>query len=104
VKLILFAAALSLGAPALAQSGKTVSDPSLSMGPRGVTQQGTVPMGSACTPAGFNSGTSAYPTCVSGPGWTGSRAKPCSKSFTDHCLQAYERPVCPNKFNPDCPK
>jgi hypothetical protein len=93
MKIILFAAALTLGSAALAQTGNTVSDPSQSSGPRGVTQQGTDPEGQACTPAGFNAGTNAYPTCEAGSGSAQSSPTPprCSKTVTDHCIQAYER-------------
>ena len=95
MKIILFAAALTLGSAALAQSGNTVDDPSQAMGPRGVTQQGTDPEGQACTPAGYNAGSSAYPTCEAGSGSAASSPTPprCSKTVTDHCVQAYERGV-----------
>jgi hypothetical protein len=99
MKIILFAAALTLGSAALAQTGNTVSDPSQSMGPRGVTQQGTDPDGQACTPAGFNAGSSAYQACGAGGtasgGETGDGAAgtrpPCSRTVTDGCVQTYER-------------
>ena len=95
MKIIFFAAALTLATGALAQTGNTVSDPSLSSGPRGVTQQGTDPEGQACTPAGYNAGTSGYPACEAGSGSAASTATPprCSKTVTDHCVQAYERGV-----------
>jgi hypothetical protein len=95
MKIILFAAALTLGSAAMAQSGNTVSDPSQSMGPRGVSQQGTDPDGMACTPAGYNANTNGYPACDAGSGSAASTATPprCSKTVTDHCVQAYERGV-----------
>jgi hypothetical protein len=99
MKIILFAAALTLGSAAVAQTGNTVSDPSQSMGPRGVTQQGTDPGGMACTPAGFNAGMTGYPSCGAGNMNTGTATGPgamrprCSKTVTDHCVQAYERGV-----------
>ncbi|HLL30576.1 MAG TPA: hypothetical protein VK403_06240 [Allosphingosinicella sp.] len=97
MKIILFAAALTLGSAALAQTGNTVDDPSQSMGPRGVTQQGTDPDGQACTPAGFNAGTSAYPPCPAGAAntssATGAAPPRCSKTVKDNCIQAYERGV-----------
>lgn len=95
MKIIIFAAALMLGSAALAQTGNTVDDPSQSTGPRGITQQGTDPDGQACTPAGYNAGTSAYPTCEAGSGSAASTATPprCSKTVKDHCVQAYERGV-----------
>ena len=95
MKIILFAAALTLGSAAMAQSGNTVSDPSQSMGPRGVTQQGTDPDGMACTPAGYNANTTGYPTCEAGSASAQSSATPprCSKTVKDHCVQAYERGV-----------
>ncbi len=96
MKIILFAAALTLGGAALAQSGNTVDDPSQSMGPGGVTRQGTDPDGQACTPQGFNAGTTGYPMCEAGAaGSAASMAGPqrCSKTVKDHCVQAYERGV-----------
>jgi hypothetical protein len=97
MKIILFAAALTLGSAALGQSGNTVDDVSQASGPRGVTQQGTDPDGQACTPAGYNAGTTGYPTCASGNSNTaaGSGAAPprCSKTVKDGCIQAYERGV-----------
>jgi hypothetical protein len=96
MKIILFAAALTLGSAALAQTGNTVSDPSQSMGPRGVTQQGTDPDGEACTPAGYNANTTGYPTCGAGNSNSaaGAGTTPrCSKTVKDGCVQAYERGV-----------
>ena len=101
MKFLLFAAALTLGTAAAAQSGQTVSDPSQSSGPRGVTQQGTDPEGQACTPPGYNQGASGYPPCasptgtVSAPATGEDAAAPprCSKTVTDRCVQAYERGV-----------
>jgi hypothetical protein len=96
MKIIVFAAALSLAsATAFAQTGNTVDDPSQASGPRGVTQQGTDPDGQPCTPAGYNAGSSAYPTCAAGSGTPASTATPphCSKTVKDHCIQAYERGV-----------
>jgi hypothetical protein len=95
MKIIILAAALTLGTAAAAQTGNTVSDPSQSSGPRGVTQQGTDPEGQACTPAGFNAGTTGYPPCEAGAASAASSPTPprCSKTVTDHCVQAYERGV-----------
>jgi hypothetical protein len=95
MKIILFAAALTLGSAAMAQSGNTVDDVSQASGPRGVTQQGTDPDGQACTPQGFNAGTTGYPTCEAGAASPQSTAAPqrCSKTVKDHCVQAYERGV-----------
>ncbi|HWH18535.1 MAG TPA: hypothetical protein VNT77_09425 [Allosphingosinicella sp.] len=95
MKVILFAAALTLGTAAIAQSGNTVSDPSQSTGPRGITQQGTNPEGQPCTPAGFNQGMSVYPTCPVGAATAQSATNPppCSRTVTDHCIQTYERGV-----------
>ena len=86
MKIILFAAALTLGSAALAQSGNTVDDVSQASGPRGVTQQGTDPDGQACTPAGYNANTTGYPTCEAGAGSPASTATPprCSKTVKDH--------------------
>jgi hypothetical protein len=107
MKMVLFAAAMMLGSAAVAQTGNTVDDPSQSSGPRGVTQQGTSPNGQACTPAGFNAGASAYPTCgdtaggsgtatgdsSTGTAMSGGAMPACSKTVTDHCTQTYERGV-----------
>ena len=95
MKMFVFAAALMLGSAAVAQTGNTVDDPSQASGPRGVTQQGTDPDGQACTPAGYNAGTSSYPTCEAGAAPAASSATPprCSKTVKDHCVQAYERGV-----------
>jgi hypothetical protein len=102
MKLIIFAAALSLGGAALAQTGNTVSDPSQSTGPRGVTQQGTDPDGQACSPPGYNQGTGGYQPCsgdmggsAGATGGTGSMGAmgampPCSRTVTDRCTQTYE--------------
>ena len=113
MKTLLFAAALALSGTAIAQTGNTVNDPDQSSGPRGVTQQGTDPNGEACTPAGYNAGTSGYAPC-SGDMATGSQAgtaaggtmaggstgtgsagalPPCSRTVTDRCTQTYERGV-----------
>ena len=89
MKTIAFAATLMLGTAAIAQTGNTVSDPSQSSGPRGITQQGTDPEGQACTPPGYNANTTAYPTCGPPP----PPPPRCSKTVTDHCVQAYERGV-----------
>ncbi|HEX6374703.1 MAG TPA: hypothetical protein VFZ91_03175 [Allosphingosinicella sp.] len=95
MKAILFVAALTLGGAAFAQTGNTVSDPSQSSGPRGVTQQGTDPEGQPCTPPGYNAGATGYPACEAGSGSAASSPTPprCSKTVTDHCVQAYERGV-----------
>jgi hypothetical protein len=103
MKALLFAAALTLGTAAVAQSGATVSDPSQASGPRGVTQQGTDPEGQACTPPGYNQGASAYPPCGSDMGaagtgtgmgtGSGSALPACSRTVTDRCVQTYERGV-----------
>ena len=96
MKSALFVAALMLGGTAIAQtqpSGETVSDPSLSTGPRGLTQQGTDPEGQACAPAGFNQGTTSYPTCAGTPAASTTSPPPCSRTVTDNCIQAYERGV-----------
>ncbi|HEX8308940.1 MAG TPA: hypothetical protein VF645_11050 [Allosphingosinicella sp.] len=97
MKIILFAAALTLGSAALAQTGNTVSDPSQSMGPRGVSQQGTDPDGMACSPAGYNANTTGYQACAAGnsnaAAGTGAAAPRCSKTVKDGCIQAYERGV-----------
>jgi hypothetical protein len=97
MKIILFAAALTLGSAALAQTGNTVDDVSQASGPRGVTQQGTDPDGQACTPAGYNANTTGYQPCAAGNSnaSTGAGAAPprCSKTVRDGCVQAYERGV-----------
>jgi hypothetical protein len=97
MKIILFAAALTLGSAGMAQSGNTVDDVSKASGPRGVTQQGTDPDGQACTPAGYNANTTGYQACASGNSNSaaGAGAAPprCSKTVKDGCVQAYERGV-----------
>ena len=97
MKTLLFAAALTIGGTAFAQTGNTVADQSQSSGPQGVTQQGTDPDGQACTPAGFNANTSAYPACPAGGTTTstgaGTTPPPCSRTVTDGCIQTYERGV-----------
>ena len=52
---------------------------------------------SPCNPAGYNTGITAYETCT-GYGSSASAASTatpprCSRSVTDHCVQAYERGV-----------
>ncbi len=90
MKMILFAAALSMSGVALAQSttttttttqpsGETVDDPSQSTGPRGITQQGTDPNGMATPGMGTQQAAGSYP--------------PCSRTVTDSCVQTYERGV-----------
>jgi hypothetical protein len=94
MKVMLFAAALTLGTAAVAQTGNTVSDPSQSSGPRGVTQQGTDPDGQACVPAGYNQGAGGYPTCGAEMAAASSTTlPPCSRTVTDRCRQTYERGV-----------
>ncbi|HEX8655854.1 MAG TPA: hypothetical protein VF693_11610 [Allosphingosinicella sp.] len=96
MKAYLFAAALAIGGTAFAQTGNTVNDPSQASGPRGVTQQGTDPDGQACTPAGFNQNSNAYPPCMApgGPPTDAPAAtRPCSRTVTDSCVQTYERGV-----------
>jgi hypothetical protein len=96
MKFTLFAAALTLASAAAAQTGNTVSDPSQSSGPRGVTQQGTDPDGQACSPAGYNAGAGGYPACDATEGLqapTVHTPPNCSRTVKDHCIQAYERGV-----------
>lgn len=94
MKKLIFTAALVISSAAVAQSGNTVSDPSQSTGPRGITQQGTDPEGQACAPAGFNQGASVYPPCDTAmmPAANGNPPA-CSKTIKDNCIQAYERGV-----------
>lgn len=125
MKTLLCAAALCLSSAALAQtadeaadqdrattaegatqpSGETVDDLSQSTGPRGITQQGTDPNGTATTPAGANQGmvnpaTTRILTVWSPSQNTALAPRPaagdypvCSRSVTDSCVQAYERGV-----------
>jgi hypothetical protein len=105
---LLALASLTVGSAATAQTGNTVEDPSQASGPHGITQQNTNPEGQACTPAGYNAGATGYPSCSEwGSGAAaGSGILPrCSKTITDHCIQAYERgtgrlPRCPG--HPSC--
>jgi hypothetical protein len=82
-------------------SGNTVSDPSQSTGPQGITQQGTDPDGQATPPVGTN-----QPPQMMSPGMTApsqgaaftpraaaSEYPPCSRTVTDGCIQTYERGV-----------
>jgi hypothetical protein len=117
----IFAAALSIGGIAFAQSqpttsgqaatedqqtteqpsGETVDDPSQATGPQGVTQQGTDPNGQATTPPGMNQmpdqGTSPMMSNQSNmtmsPRPATSEYPPCSRTVTDSCVQTYERGV-----------
>ncbi|HEX8527198.1 hypothetical protein [Allosphingosinicella sp.] len=89
MKSFLFAAALlASGGAAIAQAPTPPGD--------GITAQGTDPEGQACTPAGFNAGTSAYPPCPAAPApqqGTSTSPPPCSRTVTDGCIQTYERGV-----------
>lgn len=91
MKALIFAAALTLGGTAFAQSGNTVADQSQSTGPQGRTQQGTDPEGQACAPAGFNAGSTAYQACGADAAAAGATRPPCSRTVTDGCVQTYER-------------
>jgi hypothetical protein len=92
MKTLIFAAALTISGAAFAQSGATVADQSQSTGPLGRTQQGTDPEGQACTPAGFNAGTTAYQACGAMPAMGAGATRPaCSRTVTDGCVQTYER-------------
>lgn len=113
MKTILFAAALTLGGAAIAQtadqtqpadssqpSGETVDDPSQATGPQGVTQQGTDPNGTATAPAGTNQAPTGEPAVASAnqqAAFTSQPAAgnypPCSRTVTDSCVQTYERGV-----------
>lgn len=105
MKKLVFAAALMVGTAALAQqpSGETVSDPSQSTGPQGITQQGTDPDGQAVAPPGTNQPISAPPGARIVPADNQSAAfapraataeyPACSKTVTDGCVQTYERGV-----------
>lgn len=116
MKAMMFAAALSIGGVAFAQtqttttdeqtgqqqpSGQTVDDPSQATGPAGITQQGTDPNGQATPPAGTNQmptqGTSPMMGNSSSMGMTPRPATtdypPCSRTVTDSCIQTYERGV-----------
>lgn len=100
---LVFTAALMIGTAAVAQSGNTVSDPSQSTGPRGITQQGTDPDGQAVAPPGTNQPVNAPPGARVVPADNQSAAfaprpataeyPPCSKTVTDGCVQTYERGV-----------
>jgi translation initiation factor IF-2/pilus assembly protein FimV len=99
----LLAAALFTGTAAIAQqpSGQTVSDPSQSTGPQGVTQQGTDPSGQAVAPPGTNQPVTAPPGAQVVPAENQAAAfapRPatteypaCSRTVTDNCVQTYER-------------
>ena len=99
MKKLLFAAALTIGSAAVAQSGQTVSDPSQSTGSRGITQQGTDPDGMGVAPPGTNQAVPAGATVVPAPNQSAAFATQastreypaCSKGVTDGCVQTYER-------------
>jgi hypothetical protein len=123
MKTLLFAAALSIGSVALAQtqppaedpnasgaedaqpSGETVDDPSQATGPQGITQQGTDPNGQAVAPPGTNQpprvstgtqgigGTMSAGTMSMAPRPAAGEYPPCSRTVTDGCIQTYERGV-----------
>jgi len=88
MKSLIFAAALVLGGTAVAQPTPPGD---------GITQQGTNPDGQACTPAGFNQGTTGYPQCGAMPGnqMSSTSPPPCSRTVTDGCIQTYERGMRP---------
>lgn len=114
MRMILFAAALSIGSVAVAQtqntptpaptpqqpSGETVDDPSQATGPQGVTQQGTDPEGQATTPPGMNQPTQGTSPVMSSDSNMAMSPRPaageypaCSRTVTDSCVQTYERGV-----------
>lgn len=118
IRPILFAAALSIGGIAVAQTeqpsgqtaeeppqptGQTVDDPSQATGPQGVTQQGTDPQGQAVPPAGANQTVAPEPGQAVVPSPAQNTAfqprpaageyPPCSRTVTDSCIQTYERGV-----------
>ena len=94
MKLLVLAAALTLGSAAAAQT-----DPNGRGVPPGdgITQQGTNPEGQACSPAGYNVGAGGYPPCGGDQHpnvpQTPPVPPPCTKQVTDHCTQTYERGV-----------
>ena len=117
MKILLFAAALSIGGVAAAQSttddsmsstqsaqpsGQTVDDPSQATGPEGVTQQGTDPNGMGMAPPGTNMPVpqGAGPVVPAANQEAAFAPRPatqdypaCSKTVTDNCVQTYERGV-----------
>ena len=66
MKALVLAAVLTFGTAAAANAQ---TDPNARGVPPGdgITQQGTDPEGQACSPPGFNAGTSAYPPCPTAP-------------------------------------
>lgn len=110
MKILMFAAALSISGIALAQdtgttpapSGVTTTDGTVPGD--GITQQGTDPSGVAVAPPGTNEPLQAPPgATVVPPGPEQAAAftpkpatadyPPCSKTVTDQCVQTYERGV-----------
>lgn len=118
MKILMFAAALSISGIALAQdtgttdpattapeaapSGVTTTDGTVPGD--GVTQQGTDPNGTAVAPPGTNEPLQAPPgATIVPPGPEQAAAftpkpataeyPPCSKTVTDQCVQTYERGV-----------
>jgi hypothetical protein len=106
MRILLFAAALSISGIAVAQtsqpSGQTVDDPSQATGPQGITQQGTDPEGRAMAPAGTDqipqeANADRVPMAGQGgpfePRAAAGDYPPCSRTVTDSCIQTYERGV-----------
>lgn len=114
MKLLIFAAALSVSGIALAQD-TTTQAPADTTAPSGVTttdgtqpgdgvtQQGTDPSGQAVAPPGTNEPLNPPPGAVVVPNPNQAAAftpkpataeyPPCSKTVTDQCVQTYERGV-----------
>ncbi|MGF1549048.1 MAG: hypothetical protein ACFBQW_00715 [Sphingomonadaceae bacterium] len=92
MRILLIAAALSMGSAALAQ-GTDPNAPGVPPGD-GVTQLGNTPDGQPYTPPGFNQGINAYPPA---PAQMPAEYPPCSadRANADRCVQTYERGVRP---------
>jgi len=106
VKIILFAAALSFAGVAAAQTVVAPDNSAPERDARGIP----VISAPATTPEGYNRPPQTVPAGTLPPTlrWVNptlaGRAPACSRSITDRCTQIYERPICPNRFNPRCPK
>lgn len=96
MKTFFLAAALTIAAAGAASAQTDPNGPMVPPGD-GITQQGTNPDGMACSPPGFNAGTSSYPPCGGDQhpnvGPNPPTPPPCTKQLKDHCTQTYERGV-----------
>ena len=87
MKLLMAAAALAMGAPAIAQTNMPIN-------PDGIDMHGHNPDGQAFTPPGYNTGIgmAIYPPMALAPaGMIGGDYPRCTAENTDRCVQTYVR-------------